>query len=1074
MVSRYGMPGPSRPELRIDLLGGFRVSAGKTTVDDGAWRLRKARGLVKLLSLTPEHCLHREQVIEALWPDREATAASNNLRQALFVARRALDSCGEDGSARIALVHDVLTLATDRLCVDVEEFEVAATQAERAPSLDGHRLAIDLYGGELLPEDRFDEWAMGRRRALAERHLSLLVGLAELLEAAGDHAAAIAALQQVLVKEPLHERAHRELMRVYALSGRRQRGLAQFHLLRASLRREFEDEPEDETRRLYQDILTRSLGVEEAPEATPAARRADPVPWQPGNLPLQLTSFVGRERELREVIGTARRHRMLTLTGPGGCGKTRLALEAATALRREAGDGVWLVELAGLSRGAAVPQAVGAALGVESHSGRPPDEAVAAHVGERQVLVILDNCEHVVGACARLVEGLLMACPNLRVLATSREPLHTAGEVDWRVPSLSPSEATSLFVERATGVSSRFALSAQNSAAVAEVCRRVDGIPLAIELAAARVGVLSPAQIAERLRESLAVLAAGRRTVLTRQQTLTATLDWSHELLDDEERAMFRRLGAFAGSCDLEAVEGLCEGPLDVLARLVDKSLVVAEEQGGVARYRLLDTVRHYARERLAQAGEQRCLEARHRAHYLRLAEKLEPAMDGTGARRQLAREADELRLALLTALRADPDVALRLAAALWRFWHDRGDLTEGARWLQEALSAAPEPSALRARALHGLSVLALRTSDQRRALGTAGEAVAFFRESGNHRATSEELHHMGTMAWVFADFDGAERWCEESRTIAEEGGEQAIVASVVHTLGVIAASRHDTELGRELIARSLKLLSALPDDGEPLLLPVALGYGRISQAAGVPSRLFLEQTFVTARRVTPARAVAYALCDLAAAARDSSELAVARELLEESLSRFRQLGDELGAAQALAQLGNLLSVEGEHELAQELMGESLTIREAATDARGIGLSLLAISVADARASRPEHAWGSATRALILFERSDDAPGRASAVMQLGYLAADAGRLQEARGLQERALALWREFVPDTGWRPAILLELAKLDAELGEAERVGGRLLQAREIFGRIGDSAGLAYCEAALAADNAVLTPD
>jgi predicted ATPase/DNA-binding SARP family transcriptional activator len=1058
------MPGPSRPELRIDLLGGFRVSAGKTTVDEAAWRLRKARGLVKLLSLTPEHCLHREQVIEALWPDREATAASNNLRQALFVARRALDSCGEDGSGRIALVRDVLTLATEGLCIDVEQFEVAATEAEHAPSVERYRSAIDLYGGELLPEDRFDEWVMGRRRALTEQHLSLLVGLAALLQRAGEHAAAVAALQQVLVKEPLHERAHRELMRIYALTGRRQRGLAQFHLLRETLRREFEDDPEDDTRRLYQDILTRSLGAEEAPETTPAARRADPVPWQPGNLPLQLTSFVGRERELREVIGTARRHRMLTLTGPGGCGKTRLALEVAAALRREAGDGVWLVELAGLARGAAVPQAVGSALGVKSRSGRPPDEAIAAHVCERHMVVMLDNCEHVVNACARLVEGLLMKCPNLRVLATSREPLHIAGEVDWRVPSLSPSEAASLFADRASSVSSRFAISADNSAAVAEVCRRVDGIPLAIELAAARIGVLSPAQIAERLRDSLAVLAAGRRTALTRQQTLTATLDWSHELLDDEERMVFRRLGTFAGSCDLDAVEGVCEGWLDVLARLVDKSLVVAEEQDGVARYRLLDTVRHYARERLAGAGEERRLKARHRAHYLRIAEQLEPAVDSTDARRQLAREVDELRLALVTALRAEPEVALRLAAALWRFWHDRGDLTEGARWLEEALSAAPEPSSLRARALHGLSVLALRTSDDHRALATAAEAVTLFRASGDLRATSEELHHMGTMAWVFADYNGAELWCEESQTIAEQAGEPAIVASVLHTLGVIAASRQDTALGRELIARSIELLSALPDDGQTLLFPVALGYGRISTAAGRPSRLFLEQTFVTARRVRPAGAVAYALCDLAAGARDAGDLAVARELLEDSLRRFRQLGDELGAAQAMAQLGNLLSVEGEHELAQELLEESLTVREEATDARGIGLSLLAISVAAGRASRSEHAWASATRALVLFKRSDDGPGCASAVMQLGYLAADAGRSREARDLQEQALALWGDFVANTGWRPAILLELAMLDAELGEPERVRGRFEQASEIFRHIGDRAGLAYCDAAL----------
>ncbi len=1065
--TRAGEPvGRPRAQLRIDLLGGFRVGAGEATVSEAAWRLRKARGLVKLLALTPEHSLHREQAIEALWPDGDRVAASNNLRQALFVARRALDSCGEDGAARIALARDVVTLATDRLRIDVEEFEDAAAEAERAPGIAGHRAAIALYTGELLPEDRFDEWAGARRRALRERHLILLVDLALMLEQAGDRAAAAAALQQALLHEPLHERAHRELMRIYAVTGRRQRALAQFHLLRESLRREFEDEPEDETRRLYQDVLTRRVGAQDVSEPTPAARRADSVARRPGNLPLQLTSFVGRDRELGEVIRLGRRHRLLTLTGPGGAGKTRLSLEAAAALLREAPDGVWLVELAGLSDGSLVPHAVAAVLGVASRSTRRPEEAIAAHVGERQMLVVLDNCEHVIGASARLIESLLASCSNLRVLATSREPLHVAGEVNWRVPSLAPPEAERLFAERASDASSRFSLSEENAAAVAEVCRRVDGIPLAIELAAARVGVLAPAQIAEHLRDSLSVLTAGPRTALTRQQTLTATLDWSHALLDEDERTLFRRLGVFAASCDLDAVESVCEGELDVLGRLVDKSLVVVEEQDAAARYRLLDIVRHYARERLEQAGEQKRLEARHRAHYLRLAEELQPTIDEPAARRRLAREADELRWALRTALRSEPEVALRLAAAVWRFWHDRGYRTEGGRWLEDALSAAPEPSTSRARALHGLSVLALRTSDHRRALGAAREAVAFFRASGDRRALSEELHHLGTIAWVFSDYDAAERFCKESQAIAEQGAEPAIVASVTHTLGVLSGSRSDTTAGCELIARSIELLCALPEPGESLLLPVALGFGRIPRPTGGLPRLFLEQTFVTARHVTPGGAVAYARCDLAAAERDAGNMAAAQALVEDSLASFRELGDELGAAQAMSQLGNLLSAGGEPEQARELHEESLALRESADDARGIGLSLLAIAAAAAQAAEPEGAWASAQRALSHFDRSDDGPGRASAVMQLGYLAADAGRLQEAWELQERALALWRDFIPHTPWCTAILLELAQLDAARGEPERAPGRIREAAEIFSLIGDQVGLAYCQQALRA--------
>jgi predicted ATPase/DNA-binding SARP family transcriptional activator len=1040
--------------LRIQLLGGFRVAAGERMVDEAAWRLRKARALVKLLALTPDHSLHREQVIESLWPDRDPAAVSGNLRQALFVARRALDSGGADGSARLELSQEILSLAGP-VDVDVEAFEAAATAAEATADIDLHRAAIGLYTGELLPEDRFEEWAATRRNALRERHLGLLVALAGRHAEAGDHDAAIAALQQALVDEPLHERAHRELMRIYALTGRRQRALAQFHLLRESLRREFEDEPDDDTRRLYQDILTRRLGAGETPEAAPAARRA-----APGNLPLQLTSFVGRQRELGEVDGLLSRHRLVTLTGPGGCGKTRLALEAAGARMRDMPDGVWLVELAGVADGALVAHAVAAALGAESRSMRPSEQAVAAHIGDRRMLLVLDNCEHVIGACARLAEGALTACLNLSVLATSREPLHISGEVDWRVPSLGRDAAVQLFAERAANVSSRFELSDDNEDAVVEICRRLDGIPLAIELAAARVGVLAPAQIAERLRDSLSVLAAGSRTALTRQQTLTATLDWSYELLDDTERTLFTRLGTFASSCGLDAVETVCDGDLDVLGRLVDKSLVVVEEEDGTARYRLLETVRHYARERL---DDRAAFEARHRAHYLELAERLEPELDAPEVRRRVAREADELRRALRTALRAEPEVALRLTAALWRAWHDRGDRTEGARWLEEALRANPERSALRARALHGLSVLALRIGDHRRAMARAEEAVAFYRECGDKRALGEELHHLGTMAWVFADYDAAERWCEDSRAIAQEAGEASILASVVHTLGVIAGSRHETEAGREILERSIELLRALPPEGERLLLPVALGYGPIPVPEGSPPRVFLEQTFVTARRVRPAGAIPYALCDLAVAARDAGDNAASHARLDEALDLFRDRGDELGAAQALAQIGNLLAIEGEHELARELHEESLAVREAAGDARGIGLSLIAIAVAAGLAGEPDRAWRSAQRAFALFDRTDDGPGRAAAALELGYLALDAGRTAEARELLEHACALWRAFVPRVGWCGLIALQLAAL----GDPDRVQ----EALENFTHIGDRTAIAWCEAAL---NAELTPE
>jgi predicted ATPase len=795
-----------------------------------------------------------------------------------------------------------------------------------------------------------------------------------------------------------------------------------------------------------------------------------------GNLPLALTSFVGRERELHEVIGLARRHRLVTLTGPGGCGKTRLSLEAARPLGEESSGGVWLVELAGLSDAGLVASAVGGALGVESRSGRPSEDAVAVHIGEREMIILLDNCEHLVAACASLTERLLTTCPNLRVLATSREPLHVPGEVNWRVPSLAPGEATRLFAERAAQASSRFALAPYNRPAVEEICRRVDGIPLAIELAAARVAVLAPAQIAARLRDSLTVLAASHRAALTRQQTLTATLDWSHGLLAEDEQRLFRRLGVFAGDFDLEAVETVCQDGLEVLSLLVDKSLVAVEDHPDAARYRLLDTVRHYARARLDQAGETDELARRHRARYLELAELLEPLADEPEGRSRFTREVDELRWALRTALRTEPSVAVRMAGALWRYWHDRGDRTEGIRWLEAALAADPYPSAARARALHGLSVLALRTSKQKRALATAEEAVDFYRKSGDVRALCEELHFLGTTAWVFVDFEAADRYLAEAQTRAVAAGEASTVASVVHSVGVSEASRRNSSRSREMIERSVELLRELPADGPPLLLPVSLGYGRVAATEDRPPRMFLEQTFVTARRVRPRHAVAHAMCDLAAATRNAGDLATAREQLEEALALFRALNDDLGMAQALALLGNLLALGGDRRLARELHEESLALHEAAGDARGIGLSLLAIGIA-AASDEPERAWDAVQRARAVFERSDDGPGKGAALMQLGYLARDAGRLSEARELQELALTRWMEFIPRTGWCTSILLELADLDTELGDPERVPGRLTAAMEAFAHAGDRVGVAYCERRLAqalAANAVLTPE
>ena len=634
--------------LGISLLGAFSITVGGHVIPDDAWRLRKAKTLIKLLALAPERRLHADRATELLWAGRDQVSARNNLHQAIFAARRALDSAGLEGRDRLELHEDVIALCPDDpVRIDVLAFEEAAATARaqaRPRRLPGRPRFLRRRAAARGPLRGVDGIA-ARRRPRASPRSGDRAGRAA--RRRSDPAAAIDRLRSVLVDAPLHEPAHRALMRLYVGGGRRQEALAQFQELKLGLRREFEDEPDDVTRRLYREILTRGAGEvkgegEAEPALPPTAAAVRSPAESPNNLPRQLTSFIGRERELAEAAALLRNSRLLTLTGAGGCGKTRLALELAGQRFGDFADGVWPVELAALGEPELIGPAIAQALDTRLASDRAPEVALAGHIGDRQQLLLLDNCEHLVEPVAHLVEALLRHCPRLTVLATSREPLRVPGEVTWRVPSLSlpklvdhsPSEGSleaesvRLFTVRAGQAAPGFELDDENAIAISTLCHRLDGMPLAIELAAARVGALTPAQIVERLDDSLDLLSGGSRTAMTRQQTLRATLAWSFDLLDADEQILLRRLAVFAGSFGLEAAEDICaEDPLQrqeavaLLGRLIDKSLVHVEEGPGDRRYRLLETVRQYAAERLEEAGEREAFERRHRDWYIELAE---------------------------------------------------------------------------------------------------------------------------------------------------------------------------------------------------------------------------------------------------------------------------------------------------------------------------------------------------------------------------------------------------------------------------------------------------------------------
>jgi DNA-binding SARP family transcriptional activator len=550
----------ARPEaVRVSLLDGFRVAVGPKTIEEGRWHLQKAASLVKLLALAPGHRLHREQIIELLWPKLEPKAAANNLHQALHVARRTLEPEAVAPSY-LHLRADLLELCPNSvLWVDAEAFEEAAAMARRSHEPGAYRAAVELYAGDLSPDDRYEDWAEERRESLRHLYLIVLVELARLHEERGDVGAAIKALQEAVAIEPTHEGAQASLMRLYALSGQRYQALRQYKWLEQTLGRELDAEPEAESRRLYEEILAGRTPT--AIEPLPAGREPAELPSAADrhNLPDTLSSFVGREREVVEVERLLDAVRLLTLTGVGGSGKTRLALEVARNLVGAYPDGVWFVELAPLSEGALVLHAVAAALGIREQPNRPLISTLVNVLREQKVLLVLDNCEHLIGPTTHLAEVLLRSCPRLRILATSREMLGATGEVSWITPPLSGPdpqqrplvedlegyESVRLFVERAQYRDPSFVLTPRNVQAVAQICRRLNGIPLAIELAAARIGELSVEQIATRLGDSLGLLTTGNRIATPRHRTLRGTLDWSYELLSTSERRLFRRLSVW-------------------------------------------------------------------------------------------------------------------------------------------------------------------------------------------------------------------------------------------------------------------------------------------------------------------------------------------------------------------------------------------------------------------------------------------------------------------------------------------------------------------------------------------------
>jgi predicted ATPase/class 3 adenylate cyclase len=678
----------------------------------------------------------------------------------------------------------------------------------------------------------------------------------------------------------------------------------------------------------------------------------------PHNLPVQLTSFIGREREMAEAKQLLSNARLLTLIGPGGTGKTRLALQVAVDLLPSFTDGVWLAELAPLADASLIPQTIAAIFELRELPNIPMINVVSDYLRAKELLLILDNCEHLIEACAQLSESLLRSCPQLKIIASSREVLGIAGEMVYRVPSLSlpepaqvtrealmESESVRLFVERAAAVQSTFNLTDQNASAVAQICHRLDGIPLALELAAARTAVFSPEQITSRLDNRFKLLTGGSRTALPRQQTLRAMIDWSYDLLSEEEQTLLRQLSVFAGGWTFEAAEAVCSDldVLNLLTQLVNKSLAMADEQASSTRYRLLETIRQYARDKLLDAGESEQVRDQQLNFFLKFAEEAETYMNGPREmewRTLLDSEYDNLRSALEWAMENDIEKALRLGGALGIFWERHGFEVEGRNLVTEALGRAKElppvegemareRNAIRAKALIALGQLRFGQGDNLGSLKAFEEAESLLGQIGEKRLLSQLLSFIAVSRAFLGQIDIAYATAQNALALAREAEDKiSLGMALTDMAGVITMTQGDINMARSYHVEGIQLLRETGSHW--LVVMTEFGFGLFIAAQGnyTEARSQFAACIPFFTELKDRHRLAMVHSELAHLERRQGHFVQAKPLYHETLLEWQRLGHRAAVAHELECLAIIAKAQEEDQRAARLFGAAEILRE--------------------------------------------------------------------------------------------------------------------------------------------------
>lgn len=751
------------------------------------------------------------------------------------------------------------------------------------------------------------------------------------------------------------------------------------------------------------------------------------------NLPVQITTFVGRERQIAEIKKLLPSNRLVTLTGSGGCGKTRLALQVAAEVLEAFPDGVWFVDLSPISSPSLVPATVAAVIGIREELGLTLLDTLADYLRSRKVLIVLDGCEHLVSTSAELAEHLLLRAAELSVIATSREALGLRGEKVWRVPSmlvpevssetgsLTKYESVALFVERARLVNPGFQLTEDNAASIAAICRRVDGIPLAIELAAAKVKLLSVSQIEERLDHRFELLTGGSRTALPRQRTLRAMVDWSYDLLSEAEMTLFRRVSIFLGGFTLDAVERVSRWDglnsanlLELLSQLLDKSLIMSEERSRKARYWMLETIREYASEKLQEAEEQEETQKRHLGFFLEIVEKAEPELLGPNQRLWLdvlQSEHDNLRRAIAWALRVDEESALHMVGALWRFWYIRGFIGEGRGWLSQALETAAGCSdEAKSLGLHGAGTLAWTQGDYDAAYRLLQLALEIRRKLGDKQRIAETLNNLGNVAGYQGNYEQARVYLDESLTIARELGYQSSVARSLNNLGYVARLQSEFGAAKKLLQEARSILIELGDKRSLAVTLANLGNISLHQGDYAGARSVFNECLAIGKELGFNEAVALALTNLGNLARIQGDYPAARSLLEQAVSIRRELGDRWGATESLDLLSSAVLLGGDTATALSLVQEMSSMARQLGNRIGMAWSLRRLAEIARREGDLDRADSLFSEALESFRTLGDKLGQSEALEALASVAVAQGDTARGRRLYTDGETLRREI----------------------------------------------------------------